>query len=384
VAKQLGVETFVLDDGWQAASGDWCPDSPPCPEPRGRYPPRFPDAEFKAVREAIAPMDLGLWMSPMHFNPAADAYERNPQWNCEPVGEGLVAVNRADPNGGSNEAGIGTWNPEATGSEGRLIDYVEGRIRRAIEQWGVRYFKFDFLVWIDCAGVDPVTAYDYRESFVRMLDRLIARYPNVTFQIDETNDYRTFPFESVYHGPSWYANGQPKASEALHNLWVLAPYVPPSTIGQAVYGQRDELAPDYLMAVALASHMTFFTDLTTLTGDQVSTARRWTDLFRQHRDRLTGLVYPLLEDPLSGKTWTGLQPWNPETGKGAVLVFRQDSPDERRNVRLRGIRGDGSFRLTDAETGKDLGTVTADEMRAGIDIALPAPFTAKVLLIDPA
>jgi alpha-galactosidase len=383
VANRLGVETFVLDDGWQAASGDWCPDSPECPEPRGKYPPRFPDARFEAVREAIAPMKLGLWMTPMHFNPAAEAYERNPQWNCEPVGEGLVGLNRATPDDGSNEAGIGTWNPEATGHEGRLIDYIESRIRRAIEEWEVEYFKFDFLVWLDCAGLDTVTAYDYRESFIRMLDRLIEDYPRVTFQIDETNDYRLFPFESVYRGPSWYANGHPKASEALHNLWVLSPYVPGYTLGQAALGQRDTLSADYLMAVALGSHMTFFTDLTRFTEQQVEAVARWTEIYREHRERFATFAYPLLEDPLPGDNWTGLQPWDPETGRGALLVFRQDSPDETRVVPLRGIRGDGSFRLTDAETGEPFGVFTADELRSGIPVTLPSRFSAKVLLIDP-
>ena len=34
IAKRPGVETFILDDGWQAISGDWHRDSPEYPEPR--------------------------------------------------------------------------------------------------------------------------------------------------------------------------------------------------------------------------------------------------------------------------------------------------------------------------------------------------------------
>jgi hypothetical protein len=303
---------------------------------------------------------------------------------CDPVGKGLYAYNTVDPDSSSNEAGVVPWNPEATGPDGKLIDYIEGRIRRAITEWEVRYFKFDFMVWLDCAGANPVTAYDYRESFIRMLDRLIEDHPSVTFQIDETNDYRLFPFESVYRGPSWYANGSPKASEALHNLWVLAPHVPGYTIGQTSLGQRETLSTDYLMAVALASHMTFFTDLTRLTNQQVEAVARWTDIYKQHRERFATFSYPLLEDPLPGNNWTGLQPWNPDTGKGALLVFRQDSPDETRTVALRGIRGNGSYRLRDAETGEAFGVFSAAELREGISITLPSKFSAKVLLIDPA
>ncbi|MGH2711868.1 MAG: CehA/McbA family metallohydrolase [Actinomycetota bacterium] len=383
VAKRMGVETFILDDGWQAISGDWCPDSPGCPEPRGTAP-RFPDSEFAAVREAIHPMDLGLWMTPMMFHPASQAHKDNPTWMCDPIGKGLFGYNSADADSSSNEAGIVPWNPEAMGPDGKLIDYIEGRIRRAITEWEVRYFKFDFMVWLDCAGANPVTMYEYRESFIRMLDRLISDYPEVTFQIDETNDYRLFPFESVYRGPSWYANGSPKASEALHNLWVLAPHVPGYTIGQTMLGQRDSLSTDYLMAVALASHVTFFTDLTRLTDQQVEAVARWTDIYKEHRERFATFSYPLLEDPLPGNNWTGLQPWNPDTGEGALLVFRQDSADETRVVPLRGIRGDGSFTLRDAETGDTFGVFSASELRQGISISLPSRFSAKVLLIDPA
>jgi hypothetical protein len=108
VARRLGVETFILDDGWQAVSGDWCPDSPQCPEPRApRFPARFPDATFAAVREELGDMELGLWMSPMHFNPASQMARRNPGWICQPLGAGTTAANAVSPDSGSNEAGIG-------------------------------------------------------------------------------------------------------------------------------------------------------------------------------------------------------------------------------------------------------------------------------------
>ena len=389
VAKRLGVDTFILDDGWQAISGDWCPDSPACPEPRKGTDPifeaRFPDSEFAAVREELGDMKLGLWMSPMHFHPKSKAAERNPGWICAPVGAGTAALSIADPDRGSNDAGLGAWNPEGKGQDGKFIDYLESRIRRAIDQWNVRYFKFDFLAWIDCAGAEPVTLYEHRESFLRMLDRLIASYPTVTFQIDETNDYRTFPFESVTRGPSWYANGSPKASEALHNLWLLAPYVPGYTIGQATLGgDRGKLSTDYLMAVALGSHMTFFTDLAKLPEDQVATAAVWTDIYRRHRERFASFTYPLLDDPIGGKTWTALQPWDADDQRGALMVYRQDNDDATRSVALRGIRGDGTYRLTDVTIGEVFGEFTAEQLRSGIDISLPQRHSAKVLLIDPA
>ena len=60
----------------------------------------------------------------------------------------------------------------------------------------------------------------------------------MTLQIDETNDYRLFPFESVARGPSWFQNGSPPPEQLLHNLWNLSPYVPAFSLGQHFLGGK--------------------------------------------------------------------------------------------------------------------------------------------------
>ncbi|MEX2555740.1 MAG: hypothetical protein WEB06_08915 [Actinomycetota bacterium] len=405
-AREMGVETFIFDDGWQATSGDWCPDSPDCPEPRSpRWPPRFPDSTFTAVRQELAgdpstgadDMALGLWMNPMEYHPASAAFENSPSWACLPVGLGTGVVNLAQPDDGSNEAGIGVWNPEALGlhpdtrAPTRLIDYIEERILRMIESYGARYFKFDFLVWLDCLGVEPVDMYGYRESFIALLDRLQAAHPEVTFQIDETNDYRLFPFESVARGPSWFQNGGPPTPQLLHNIWNLAPYVPGFSLGQHALGNAaeiDERGIDSLMAAALGSHITFWTEI----GEQLSPAERaqvklWTDFYKANREGLATFTYPLLADPLA-EGWTALQPWNPDTGTGFLLAYRQGATTATQTIALRGVRGEGSFVLTalDPATGTQsgLGAFSADALRAGIGVSIAQPYGYAIVQIVPA
>ncbi len=210
----------------------------------------------------------------------------------------------------------------------------------------------------------------------------------MTFQIDETNDYRLFPFESASRGPSWYANGAPTVDQALHNLWVLAPFVPGATIGQDALGKdRRTLDLDYVLSAALGSHVTFFGDLVRieeeLGPDGMAEVARWMALYRDHRDRFTAMTYPLLDDPLGGTTWTALQPWDLGGQRGALLVYRQDADGDTRTVALRGIRGEGDFRVTDAVTGATVGTYTADALRAGIPVTLPERHSSAVWLVDP-
>ncbi len=382
VARRMGVETFILDDGWQARSGDWQPDSPQYPEPRwdgsptSKFKPRFPDSTFTAVREAIAPMRLGLWMSPTFFNPSSATFEAHPEWTCQPIGTPLIAANLADPGGGSNEAGLGPWSQAA-------LAHVEARVRHAIESWDVVYFKFDFLAWLDCLTPDGGfrDLYEFHDAFVAMLDRIQADHPTVTMQIDETNDYRMFPYESVARGPSWFQNGHPEQRRMLHNLWNLSPYVPTFSLGQnALADEEFDTNPvDALMPGSLLSHITFFSDIREYSVEVVDRVATWTAFYKTNRSMLDGVVYPLLDDPMAGG-WTALQTWDPEAGEGALLVFRQSSNEASKTIALKNVP-DGTYGLSAAPTGDWLGTANAEELRAGLNVSIPEAEGASVVLI---
>jgi len=381
IARRLGIETFILDDGWQAASGDWEPDSPQHPEPRwdgsagSKFKPRFPDDHFAAVRGALSPMRLGLWMSPLSFNPASNTFRRHPEWGCFPTGDATAALTALQPDDGSNEAGIGLWGKNA-------LPHIETRLRDAIENWGVRYFKFDFLVWTDCVGQNDM--YDLHDAFLAMVDRLRRDHPEVTFQIDETNAYRLFPFESVSRGPSWYQNGSPGPENLLHNLWELSPWIPTFSLGQHVLGgQAYKSYPvDTLMAAAMPSHITFFSDLRSLPSDVIDQAAPWLAFYKRHREDLGGMAYPLLSDPLK-HDWTALQVWNPAAGRGALLAFRQESGEATKTIALRNVPPGMTFKLVRAPDGAVAGTYTSAQLTAGIDVTLPDKRTARVYVIKP-
>jgi hypothetical protein len=215
-----------------------------------------------------------------------------------------------------------------------------------------------------------------------MLDRLQAAHPHVTFQIDETNDYRLFPYESVARGPSWFQNGSPEYHQLLHNLWNLSPYVPAWSIGQHFLGGKawEKHPVATLMAAALPSHLTFFSDLRELPDDVVVQARPWLDFYKRQRRHLTQMTYPLLADPLEQR-WTALQSWNPERGHGALLAFRQQ--DERASVRikLRNVPRHRRFELLSAPDSQHVRFVRSRQLRRGLRIDLPEKDTAAVLVI---
>ena len=136
------------------------------------------------------------------------------------------------------------------------------------------------------------------------------------------------------------------------------------------------------MATAFTSHITFFSELRTIPSEVIDQAAPWIAFYREHRDLMTQLIYPLLNDPLENG-WTALQSWNPEEGKGALLAFRQESEEQTQTIALKNVPEGRSFDLFTAPDMAPLGTVTSADLTNGLEITLPEKNTAEVVLIVP-
>lgn len=380
-ARDLGVETFVLDDGWQLYNGDW----------RTADRARYPDGDLTPVRDALKAngMNLGLWMAPGAFHPSSELFKEHPAWACAPTGLGSAAVNvLGDPKSGSNAAGIGVWNMRGIDEAGSFADRLRDDIDNLVERLDVRQFKFDFLVWLDCLNALPADMYQYHDTFFEILDSLRAEHPQVGFGLDETNDFRGFPYESILYGPTWFQNGNPPADAVLHNAWTLAPQVPGYAVGQAVTIRPGDSMDviDEKMAAALTYAMTFWTDLRELEGTPavVARARLWTDFAKQHRG-LNDFSYPLLADPLGRGTWTGMQPWNPDTQSGYALLYRMGAPNATESVPFKALDDAATYRVTDiTPTGALIAAAeySGATLEAGIPLTIAAANGVRVLRVE--
>jgi hypothetical protein len=379
IAKELGIETFMIDDQWQGGaggeSGDWQWDADAADGDVARFPDLNRNGQPDFVEYVHAQgLKLGLWMSPVEFHTSSETYKQHPDWACTPTGHVTAQV--------PDDAGLGVW--DATNPA--FQDYMAGVIDRLIASYDVREFKFDFMAWVDCAAHDYL---DYEDAFVSMVRRFQAKHPDVTFELDETNDQRSWPFESAALGPSWFDNahthaGSTKQSKLLHDIFIAAPWLPPSSIGFGTYDDTltGPYSVDYLFPISMLSHITFWTDLRNLTGEQRDATAWWIGWYKAHRDALGGLVYSNLDrDPLDGKGWTAFQPW---TGRhGYLFAFRQaDGPDVQ-SIRLHGLSAKRSYAIVNVRTGESLGTFAGEQLSTrGVDVTLAAPYSAAVLAID--
>ncbi|HLW18515.1 MAG TPA: alpha-galactosidase [Actinomycetota bacterium] len=368
VAQSLGIDTIILDDQWQGGpggeSGDWHVDTSRFPvDARGK--PVF--ADYLAARG----MRLGLWMSPVEFNGASTTFKAHPTWSCVPIGTATSQI--------QDDAGLGVWDITQTA----VSDYLAGVIDRIVNDWGVHYFKFDFMSWLDCP---PHDYNDYEDAFVAWVDRIERAHPDVTFEFDETNDQRLWPFESAARGPSWFDNTHghtlpsgaavKRGAQLLHDIWDAAPWIPPSSIGAGLYDGTlsDGLTPDYLMPIAALTHITFWTDLTKLPASVQSDTAWWLNWYHAHSSSLSSGVYEL----------TTSDPWDdvaPAAFQASNFVFAFRQTGAAPVVALHGLSG-GSYTLTNVRTGEVLGPFTASLLMHGLTLLGDArPHTAGVFEI---
>ena len=370
LAKKLGVETFMLDDQWQGGaggeSGDWKFD-----------PDRFPDKNKDGRPDFVTflhqqGMKLGLWMSLVEFNTASQTYKAHPDWACAPTGDITAQI--------ADDAGLGVW--DVTNPAFRA--YITGVVDHAVQAFGTTEFKFDFQSWVDCGVHDYM---DYEDAFVSLVRSFEVRHPGVTFELDETNDQRAWPFECVALGPSWFDNGHLHGSTAqakeLHDLWAASPWIPTSTIG---YGFLDgtlggRYTAGYLAPMGLLSHLTFWTDQSKIPVGSRPEIAFWLRWYAAHRSDLAGASYELTAaDPLDGKSPMALQPW---TGtRGELFAFWQ-SAAKPLTVQLRGLDARTRYRLTDVRTGRVVVTARGSQLRQGLTLRPRSAYSAQVLTIAP-
>jgi alpha-galactosidase len=366
----------MIDDQWQGGaggeSGDW------------RFDPvRFPDSDGDGVPDFVdyvhaKGMQLGLWMSPAEFHTSSQTYAAHPDWACAPTGDATAQV--------PDDAGLGVWDMTNPSLRDHLTDVID----RLVADDDVREFKFDFQTWVDCGTHDYN---DYEDAFVAFVHAQQARHPAVTFELDETNDQRAWPFESAAIGPSWFDNGHlhgsGKAAKLLHDLWTAAPWLPSSGIG---VGAFDDVLPagcagpctsGYLAPLMLLGHVTFWTDTTKISDTDAREIAWWTSWYKAHREDLRGVVHELTPaDPIGGTGATVLQPWR--DGHGELFAFRQAGGAPVAHIALQGVDPATTYAIRDVRTGRLISLSTGTALAGGYDIALPQAWSARVLSVAPA
>lgn len=167
-AARLGVERFVLDDGWfharrtdTAGLGDWWVDRSVWPD------------GLKPLADAVHAhgMEFGLWFEPEMVNPDSDLYREHPDWVLQSTGR-LPLPHR-------NQQVLDLTNPDA-------FAHVLEQISTVLGECGVDYVKWDHNRDLLEAGTNTrggaPAVHEQTVAYYRLLDTLRGRFPNIQWE----------------------------------------------------------------------------------------------------------------------------------------------------------------------------------------------------------
>jgi len=170
-AARLGVERFVMDDGWfgarnhdRAGLGDWTVN-----------PKKFPSG-LKPLVDHVKSlgMDFGLWVEPEMVNPDSDLYRAHPDW--------VLHFPQRPRSESRNQLILNLARKD-------VQEYVFAALDRLLTENEIRFFKWDMNRHFSEPGWPAVSPEEQKKVWVEypravyaIMDRLKARHPGVEIE----------------------------------------------------------------------------------------------------------------------------------------------------------------------------------------------------------
>jgi alpha-galactosidase len=282
VAARVGVERFVLDDGWfggrrhdRAGLGDWVVS--PDVWPQGL------DPIVEHVRGLG--MEFGLWFEPEMVNVDSDLVRAHPDW--------VLGPQAGHPLDWRHQQVLDLANPDAAA-------YLESRISTLVGEYGIDFIKWDHnrdLVESvrSAAGVpDRPATHAQTEALYGLLDRLRATHPGLEIESCASGGGRVDLGVLERTDRIWTSDCNDALERATIQRWTSL-LVPAETMGTHVGGPvahttHRTIDLSFRMLIALQGHAGLEWDLTRCTEEELAQLTRWAELYKELRPLLHGGV----------------------------------------------------------------------------------------------
>jgi alpha-galactosidase len=291
--KELGIELFVLDDGWfgkrdsdNSSLGDWFVDRRKLPN----------GLEDLARRVRDLGMQFGLWFEPEMVSPDSELYRAHPDWclhiegrrRTEARQQLILDLTRED-----------------------VQDYIVRTISDVLSSAPITYVKWDMnrnMTEIGSAKLPPErqreTAHRYMLGLYSVLERITSAFPHVLFESCSGGGGRFDP-GMLYYMPQTWTSDNTDAISRLKIQYGTSIVYPVSAMGAHVSAvpnhQVGRVTPlETRGHVALSGNFGYELDLTKFTDEEKEIVRAQTALCKEIRHLVQfGDFYRLLS-PFEG------------------------------------------------------------------------------------
>jgi len=213
-AAALGIELFVLDDGWfghrdsdNSSLGDWAP-----------HKQKLPDG-LKPLTDHLSAlgMKFGLWFEPEMVSPDSDFFREHPDF--------AVGID---------------GRPRTQSRAQYVLNFARNDVRRAVfeqmkailDSVPVAYIKWDMnrqLTEVPCRGF----AHRYMLGVYDLMECLVSEYPDILLETCSGGGAR-FDAGMLYYSPQIWASDNTDAKERLRIQYGASLFMPPAAVGAHV------------------------------------------------------------------------------------------------------------------------------------------------------
>jgi alpha-galactosidase len=242
-AKQLGVDLFLLDDGWfgnkfprdsdKAGLGDWQENKTKLPNGIGRL---VEEATKRGIK-------FGIWLEPEMVNPKSELYQQHPDWI-------LRLPNRAE-NLARNQLVLDLTNPKVQDFVFSIVDDM------LTKNPGVAYIKWD----CNRSMTNAYSAYlkekqshlfvEYTRCFYKVLDRIRAKHPHLPIMLCSGGGGRT-DYGALKYFTEFWPSDNTDGLERIFIQWGYSYFFPANTMAAHITsmgkGQSLKFRTDVAMA----------------------------------------------------------------------------------------------------------------------------------------
>ena len=340
-AAELGVELFVLDDGWfgerdsdDCSLGDWTVN--------GRKLPGGLTALAKDV-EALG-MRFGLWFEPEMISPRSKLHEAHPDWvlraperyATQARNQWILDMSRRDVQDYVIEAVLSVLRSAP-------ISYVKWDMNRNFAEYGSRALP------PERQGEVP---HRYMLGVYRVMEEITSAFPQVLFESCSGGGGRFDP-GILYYMPQTWTSDDTDAVERLKIQYGTSVVYPASAMGahvSAVPNHQVGRVTSMKMRgdVAMSGNFGYELDLSQQTPEDLEEIRRQIARVKQIRRVTQQGTFTRLQSPFKGNVCA----WQftlEDTVVFSAFVTLQDANPELRRVRLRDIP---AGRWQDEDTGE--------------------------------
>lgn len=341
-ARELGVELFVLDDGWfgerdddTSSLGDWTVDR--------RKLPGGLEAVARRVRDLG--LEFGLWIEPEMVNPRSRLFEEHPEW--------AIGVPGRPRTESRSQLVLDMSRPE-------VVDHLFGVLRDVLASAPISYVKWDMnrsLTEPYSAALPPDRQGEFFHRHIlgvyELHDRLTRAFPDVLFESCASGGGRFDPGILAY-APQGWTSDDTDALERLRIQWGTSLVYPLSSMGAHVAAvpnhQVGRVTPlQTRAAVAFFGVFGYELDPRTLTSAERAAIVDQVAFYKEHRDVLQRGRFHRLRGPFEGGgnevAWMSVadDARHAVVGWYRILNVPEPGPDR---IRLRGLDPGLLYRVT--------------------------------------